>query len=232
MSGKLAQSDSQYLRERTVDFTDAGNRVLDHLLYTERTRLSDIREPSILVTHNLMPSDTLGLDRALVLGIAADAGGKTSHTAILARAGGDPRGPGALRHQPQRAHRRRGDRGRQPRDGHRLPRRGHARPLRRTAQGVGAHHGRAARSCATFPRRPWTGSVFPSRRTSRSREEAEGVLAHGADGIGLFRSEFLFIQPGPFPHRGRAAGRLHVGPHRDEGAARSPSAPWTSAGTR
>ncbi|MGO9310941.1 MAG: phosphoenolpyruvate-utilizing N-terminal domain-containing protein, partial [Spirochaetia bacterium] len=73
MTGKLAQSESQYLRERTVEFTDAGNRVLDHLLYTTRSRLSDIREPSVLVTHNLLPSDTLGLDRKLVLGIAADA---------------------------------------------------------------------------------------------------------------------------------------------------------------
>ncbi|HET6450221.1 MAG TPA: phosphoenolpyruvate-utilizing N-terminal domain-containing protein, partial [Spirochaetia bacterium] len=86
MSAKLAQSDSQYLRERTVDFSDAGNRVLDKLLYTTRIRLSDLQEPSVLVTNNLLPSDTLALDRDLVLGIAADAGGRTSHTAILARA--------------------------------------------------------------------------------------------------------------------------------------------------
>lgn len=42
MSRKLAEADSQYLRERTVDFTDAGNRILDNLLHTKRTRLSDI----------------------------------------------------------------------------------------------------------------------------------------------------------------------------------------------
>ncbi|HVO38492.1 MAG TPA: phosphoenolpyruvate-utilizing N-terminal domain-containing protein, partial [Spirochaetia bacterium] len=75
MREKLEQADSAYLRERTVDFSDAGNRVLDQLLFTARPRLTDIREPSILVTNNLMPSDTLGLDRTLVLGIAADAGG-------------------------------------------------------------------------------------------------------------------------------------------------------------
>lgn len=75
-----------YLRERTVDFYDVSRRVLNHLLYRERISLNDLQEDVILVTHNLMPSDAVAMDKRKVRGIAMDAGGKTSHTAILARA--------------------------------------------------------------------------------------------------------------------------------------------------
>jgi phosphotransferase system enzyme I (PtsI) len=198
MSGKLAQSESQYLRERTVDFTDAGNRVLDHLLYTTRTRLSDIREPSVLVTHNLMPSDTLGLDRTLVLGIAADAGGKTSHTAILARAGEIPAVLGLS-------------------DISRCVHAGDEVIVDGNSGTVIVSPDDATRALYDERRREWErgylmlteGRDLPAETLDGKRlsieanievpEEAAGVLAHGADGIGLFRSEFLFIQPNRFP---------------------------------
>jgi phosphotransferase system enzyme I (PtsI) len=198
MSGKLAQSESQYLRERTVDFTDAANRVLDHLLYTTRTRLSDIREPSVLVTHNLMPSDTLGLDRTLVLGIAADAGGKTSHTAILARAGEIPAVLGLS-------------------DISRCVHAGDEVIVDGSTGTVIVSPDEATRALYDERRREWERGYLllkeqrdlPAETVDGKRlsieanievpEEAEGVLAHGADGIGLFRSEFLFIQPNRFP---------------------------------
>ena len=198
MSSKLAEADSQYLRERTVDFTDAGNRILDHLLHTTRTRLSDIREPSILVTHNLMPSDTLGLDRTLVLGIAADAGGKTSHTAILARAGEIPAVLGLS-------------------DISRCVQTGDEVIVDGSRGTVIVSPNEATRALYDERRRDWerTSSMLKEQRDLPAEtvdgkrlsieanievpEEAEGVLAHGADGIGLFRSEFLFMQPNRFP---------------------------------
>ena len=214
MSGKLAQSDSQYLRERTIDFTDAGNRILDHLLYTTRTRLSDIREPSILVTHNLMPSDTLGLDRKLVLGHRRGRRRQDLPHRHPRPRGGDPRGARALRHQPQRAHGRRGDRGRQPRHRHRRSGRGHPRAVRREGAGTGSGTTACSRSRGTCPRRRWTGSGCPSRRTSRCPRRRHGVLAHGADGIGLFRSEFLFIQPNRFPTEDEQLAAYTIGARR------------------
>ena len=213
MTGKLAQSDSQYLRERTVEFTDAGNRILDHLLYTTRSRLSDIREPAVLVTHNLMPSDTLGLDRKLVLGIAADAGGKTSHTAILARAGEIPAVLG-LSDISRNVHT--GDE--VIVDGNRgtvivIP----TRP-RGTATTSGAASGNAPTSCSrsrgTCPRRRWTGSGFPSRRTSRCRKRRRrsrprrGRHRAVPFGVPLHPAE-------PFPDGGRTARRLHDRAVRD-----------------
>lgn len=198
MSSKLAEADSQYLRERTVDFTDAGNRVLDQLLHTTRTRLSDIREPSILVTHNLMPSDTLGLDRTLVLGIAADAGGRTSHTAILARAGEIPAVLGLS------------DISRCVQTGDEVIVDGNrgtviVSPNEATCAAYDERKLAWERASSMLkeqrdlPAETVDGKLLSIEANIEVPEEAEGVLAHGADGIGLFRSEFLFIQPNRFP---------------------------------
>ena len=198
MAGKLATSDSEYLRERTVDFNDAGNRILGHLLYSERARLSDMREPSVLVTRNLMPSDTLGLDRKLVLGIAADAGGKTSHTAILARASEIPAVLG-LSDISRNVHNGDeiivdGNRGTvivNPDEATR------GRYDQRKSEWERKHA--LLNELRDLPAETLDGKRLSIEANIETPEEAEVVLAHGADGIGLFRSEFLFIQPNRFP---------------------------------
>ena len=73
-------------RERTNDLRDVGTRILGALLNRQLASLEHIDSPSIVVAHNLSPSDTANIDVANALGIATDIGGPTSHTAILARA--------------------------------------------------------------------------------------------------------------------------------------------------
>ena len=85
---QLEESKDSYLRERAVDIYDVANRVLNHLLYRERISLADLEEEVILVTHNLLPSDAMAMNRQVVKAIAMDGGGKTSHTAIVARSFG------------------------------------------------------------------------------------------------------------------------------------------------
>ncbi len=198
MNGKLMQADSQYLRERTVDLTDAGNRILGHLLPRTRTRLSDMTEPAILVTHNLMPSDTLSLDRKLVLGIAADAGGKTSHTAILARASEIP---AVLGLSDISRHVRAGDD--IIVDGNRGTVIVSPDPaaLSRYEERRRDWERRSVmlREQRDLPAETVDGKLLAVEGNIEIPEEAEAVLDHGADGIGLFRSEFLFIQPNRFP---------------------------------
>ena len=75
----------EFFRERRHDLFDVGKRLLSHLLKTEKRSLSDVKRPSILVSRNLLPSDTLNLKENNVLGFVTDLGGKTSHTAILAQ---------------------------------------------------------------------------------------------------------------------------------------------------
>ena len=77
------------LAARALDLRDVGERVLAALLGVERQRLQ-LDRPSILVAEDLTPSDTLRLDMRFVAGLAVSGGGPTSHTAILARTLGLP----------------------------------------------------------------------------------------------------------------------------------------------
>src|SRR6187200_1556754 len=81
----LSEIDDPYLRERALDIHDVTRRVIHNLLGKQAMTLANVTAPHILVAHNLAPSDTAQLNRALVLGFATDVGSKTSHTAIMAR---------------------------------------------------------------------------------------------------------------------------------------------------
>lgn len=78
-----------YLQERVDDVVDVGQRVLRLLAGTTATAL-DLSEPSILVAADLTPSDTAGLDPTKILGICTTSGSATSHSAIIARTLGIP----------------------------------------------------------------------------------------------------------------------------------------------
>ena len=81
----LSKIDDPYLRERAVDLQDVARRIVRNLQGKTPKRIMAGAEPHILVAHNLTPSDTATMDRQLVLGIATDLGSRTSHTAIIAR---------------------------------------------------------------------------------------------------------------------------------------------------
>jgi phosphoenolpyruvate-protein phosphotransferase (PTS system enzyme I) len=82
----LAGISDDYLRERAADLRDVTARVLNNLLGHEEVLFSALGRPSIILAHDLTPSATAQLDKSVVLGFATDTGGKTSHTAIMARA--------------------------------------------------------------------------------------------------------------------------------------------------
>ncbi len=81
----FSQIDDEYLKERISDIRDIGKRVLQHLMSHERESLANLKEAVIIVSHDLSPSDTATMDRKNVIGFATDIGGPTSHTAIMAR---------------------------------------------------------------------------------------------------------------------------------------------------
>lgn len=87
---KLESVEDEYIRARAADLRDVGERVLRLLLGIEEIDLSGLKEPSIIVARDLTPSDTVRLDNSLVLGFCTAEGGPTSHTAILAKALGLP----------------------------------------------------------------------------------------------------------------------------------------------
>jgi phosphotransferase system enzyme I (PtsI) len=85
-ASSLAAIADDYLRERATDMRDVTSRVLNNLLGVEsEVDLRNLKEPCIVISHDLTPSNTAQLDKRHVLGFGTDVGSKTSHTAIMAR---------------------------------------------------------------------------------------------------------------------------------------------------
>lgn len=81
----LADIDDEYLKERAGDIRDIGNRLVRNILGMKIVDLGDIQEEVILVAYDLTPSETAQLNLDKVLGFVTDIGGRTSHTSIMAR---------------------------------------------------------------------------------------------------------------------------------------------------
>jgi len=81
----FASIDDEYLRERMADVKDVGRRLLNNLCGGTEDELSNLPENTIVVAHDLTPSDTAQLDKSKVAAFLTDIGGKTSHSAIMAR---------------------------------------------------------------------------------------------------------------------------------------------------
>ena len=80
-----AMDDNAYMQERAADIRDVAKRILAHLLGVTLPNPSMINEEVIVVAHDLTPSDTEQLDRTYVKAFVTDIGGRTSHSAIMAR---------------------------------------------------------------------------------------------------------------------------------------------------
>ena len=81
----LESLDDPYLRERVADVNDVGRRMLKNLLGLDVTSLEEVEEGSIIIAEDLTPSDTSQLDLDKVHGFVTNMGGRTSHSAIMAR---------------------------------------------------------------------------------------------------------------------------------------------------
>jgi len=189
---------NEYMRERAADIRDVGGRLLTHLAGGAAVRLSDIREEVIIIAEDLSPSDTVQLDKNLVLGFATKVGGKTSHTAILANSLGIAAVLGLGEQTKEIAH------------GDLLVLDGGAgvciarptpetvakyeRMLEEERAGRSELEAYAHRAAETID-----GRVFEIAANIGRPEEAEGLLARGAEGVGLFRTEFLFMDRNAAP---------------------------------
>ncbi len=79
------QMDNEYMKERAADIRDVSKRVLAHLLGVQFSSPASISEEVVIIAEDLTPSDTAQLNRKFVLGFATDIGGRTSHSAIMSR---------------------------------------------------------------------------------------------------------------------------------------------------
>jgi phosphotransferase system enzyme I (PtsI) len=189
---KLGQAEDPSLRDRVTDIEDISRRVLGHLLERERQSLSLIDSDVVLVARDLLPSDMITMNRAHVRAVVIESGGRTSHVAILARAFEIPAVVGVAgavsKLRGARLVAVDGDRGIVIADPD-------AAILKRNeeARGVAARRQRELDALRELPATTTDGARVFVKANIEVPEEAEAVLAHGADGVGLFRSEFLFL---------------------------------------
>ena len=81
----FSQFDDEYMRERAADLKDVGVRILKNLTGAAESDMNNLPENTIIVAHDLTPSDTAQIDKNKVVAFLTDIGGRTSHSAIMAR---------------------------------------------------------------------------------------------------------------------------------------------------
>ncbi len=86
IADNFAIMEDEYFRERVVDVFDIGRRILQNLKGVDRVSVEDLTEKVIIIAHELSPSDTAHMHDSNVIGFVTEIGGKTSHAAIMARA--------------------------------------------------------------------------------------------------------------------------------------------------
>jgi len=194
----LNKIDDPYLRERALDIQDVTKRVIRNLQGKAPKTFLALTEPHILVAHNLTPSDTASMDREKVLGIATDLGSRTSHTAILARSLDIPAIVG-LHDVTAKL-----ETGQHVlldgSDGWLI-----IDPTPETLARYAEIESRRARVVAQLKElRETTSTTRDGRHIVLSAnielpEEVDAVAANGAEGIGLYRTEFLYLNRTTLP---------------------------------
>ncbi|MGW5129357.1 phosphoenolpyruvate--protein phosphotransferase [Streptomyces sp. NPDC004069] len=177
----------EYFAGRVADLDDVRNRIVARLLGVPMPGVPDSDEPYVLVARDLAPADTALLDPALVLGFVTEEGGPTSHSAILARALGVPAVvalPGAVELAEGTVIAVDGS------TGEIFVNPGEERKAQLEAS---AAERRAALASATGPGATSDGHKVPLLANIGGPADVPAALEAGAEGVGLFRTEFLFL---------------------------------------
>ncbi|PYK39660.1 MAG: phosphoenolpyruvate--protein phosphotransferase, partial [Verrucomicrobia bacterium] len=194
----LSKIDDPYLRERAVDIQDVTKRVIRNLQGKAPKKFLDLTEPHILIAHNLTPSDTASMNREHVLGIATDLGSRTSHTAIMARSLNIPAIVG-LHDITAKL-----ETGQEVlldgTDGVLI-----VDPAPESLAHYAQIESRRARVVAQLKELRETSSTTRDGRhivlsaNIELPEDVNAVIANGAEGIGLYRTEFLYLNRSTLP---------------------------------
>jgi phosphotransferase system enzyme I (PtsI) len=194
----LAELHDDYLRERAADIRDVAQRVLRCLTGHSAEDLKSIGEPCIVLAYDLAPADTACIDKTKVIGFCTDIGSKTSHTAIMARALGIPAVVG-LHDATQRV-----------REGDFVLLDGYGgvlvlNPTKQTLYEYGQletrRHSIEASLAGLRDEAAVTadGQRVALEANIEMPDDVPDVLANGAEGVGLFRTEYLYINRDDLP---------------------------------
>lgn len=212
-AARFTEVQDSYISERAADVYDIERRLLRHLLGDKREDLGRLREEVIVVARELSPTQTAGFNKAFVKGIASDAGGRTSHAAIVARSLGIP-AVVALEDLTEIV-----------RGGDSVVIDGNrglviVNPDAETVEQYEAY----SREFTALEHKLDTIREKPAVTRDGVRitllaniefpDEAEGVIEKGGEGIGLYRTEFLYLnrptEPSEEEHYRAYAQTLHI----------------------
>jgi phosphotransferase system enzyme I (PtsI) len=189
---QLLQVEDRYLSERVKDIYDLEKRVLRHLIGARREDLSHLTRDVVVIAHDMLPSQTASLDKNHVKGFATDVGGRTSHTAIVARAMGIPAVVGL------------GDISGEISGGDTVIIDGNRGVLiiNPDAEQLEEHRElerkqirleTELKEIADLPARTTDGHDVSLWANIEFPEDIDPAFAHGATGVGLYRTEFLYL---------------------------------------
>ena len=190
--------DDPYFKERAADLKDVTYRIQAHLVGVRLPDLSMIDEEVVIVAHDLTPSDTAQLDRQFVKGFATEIGGRTSHSAIMARSLEIPAVVGAGPILERCEH---GD------DiildaltGHVIfePNVEQKDDYRQKAKEY-ADHRESLKVLKDAESKTTDGRVVELAGNIGTPSDVEGVLANGGEAVGLYRTEFLYMDNSELP---------------------------------
>lgn len=193
-----SMTDNKYMQERAGDIRDVTKRVMSHLLGVKLPNPALINEEVVIVAHDLTPSDTAQLDRNFVKGFITDIGGRTSHSAIMSRTLEIPAvvGSGSATSDIQEGQMVIID----GLDGEAL--------VEPTAEELADYEGRA--KAFADQKAEWKllkdaksltkdGKQVKLAANIGTPKDVEGANDNGAEAVGLFRSEFLYMDAAELP---------------------------------
>jgi phosphotransferase system enzyme I (PtsI) len=190
--------ENSYMTERAADIRDVSKRVLNLLLGIKVASIADIKEECILIAKDLTPSDTAQINKAKILGFATEIGGKTSHTAIIARSLELPAVVGA------------GSSLQKIKDGDLVILDGEKGIIIINPDEITLNEYKTKRKeffelktqllkYVSMESTTLDGKTVELAANIGSVEDIESVLKNGAEGIGLFRTEFLYMSKDELP---------------------------------
>jgi phosphotransferase system enzyme I (PtsI) len=197
-AGMFAEMEDEYMAARADDVRDVASQVAADLMGSKAAGLEMLKEPSVILARNLAPSDTVRIPKGMALGFVIAEGSKTSHVSIMARSFGIPAvvGVGAALEEAFEAEVVALDGG----EGYAVadPDPDTVVEFERKQEAITEEQAVLA-EFKHVEARTRDGQRIEVAANIGSAEEAESALEWGAEGVGLFRTEFLFMERPELP---------------------------------
>ncbi|MDP3791346.1 MAG: phosphoenolpyruvate--protein phosphotransferase [Candidatus Omnitrophota bacterium] len=194
----FSEMDDEYLRERISDINDIGKRILKNLIGAREDALATLKEKAIVISYDLSPSDTATMHKKNVIGFATDIGSRTSHTAIMAKSLEIPAVVGLETITKD------------VKNGDNIIVDGtHGLVIINPTPATLKHYELARKKMVAFEKHLLETKELPAQTLDGRKielmsnieipEEVPSVLAHGAEGIGLYRTEYFYMNRKDLP---------------------------------